>query len=166
VTRRSLARPADVQLARNKEKQKSALSGRRLLALLVFVGVVVLAVANSGQNKNDSGAGPEHVNSCKDDWHKCSDNSDLVNNYGEIARAQIECKYEANDRAKFGTPTWPWLVFGTFHKGDNYVKDGKAILVEKDAQFQNGFGAMVHSTVTCTYDLNGQKVMDVFIVPN
>ena len=37
------------------------------------------------------------------------------------------------------------------------------VLVERDAQFQNGFGAMVHSRVECTYDLAGKKVIDIKI---
>jgi hypothetical protein len=46
------------------------------------------------------------------------------------------------------------------------VKDGKVVLVEKEAQFSNAFGGMVHSTVMCTYDLNQNKVVDVFATPN
>jgi len=39
----------------------------------------------------------------------------------------------------------------------------KAVAIEPDAQFQNGFGAMAHSRVTCTYDLRAGKVIDVAI---
>ncbi len=55
--------------------------------------------------------------------------------------------------------------FTYFRSGSDYPKTGKAILGEHDAQFQNAFGAMVHSTVECTYDLNAKEVTDVTIVP-
>jgi len=64
---------------------------------------------------------------------------------------------KAETLAKFGSPVWPWFAFGSFYSGDNYVKTGIAVLVEPDAQFQNGFGAMVHSRVVCTYDMNRQN---------
>ena len=34
--------------------------------------------------------------------------------------------------------------------GDSDVKMGVAVLIEPDAQFENVFGAMAHSQVTCT----------------
>jgi hypothetical protein len=52
------------------------------------------------------------------------------------------------DLAKYGAPKFPRLYyFDTFYKGDNYPKTGIAILVDKDAQQQNGFGAMVHTDI-------------------
>jgi hypothetical protein len=36
-------------------------------------------------------------------------------------------------------------------------------LIERDAQFQNGFGAMVHSQVICKYDMKEKTVLDVTI---
>lgn len=55
------------------------------------------------------------------------------------------------------------LPFETFIGGSDYVKKGVAIAIENNAQFQNGFGAMVHAKVTCFYDLNAQSVKDVII---
>jgi hypothetical protein len=63
-------------------------------------------------------------------------------------------------------PTSAWFPFGRFYTGDNYLKTGIVVLIERDAQFSNGFGAMVHSTVTCTYDLNRKKVVNATIAPN
>jgi hypothetical protein len=105
--------------------------------------------------------------SCISDWRKCSDNADLVNHYNAIGIAQGDCEREANNRARYGSPKWPSLdYFGSFYTGDRYPKTGIAVLVEKDAQLSNAFGAMVHSTVTCTYDLNQKKVMDINVAPN
>ncbi|MGH9806371.1 MAG: hypothetical protein ACRD9W_03780 [Terriglobia bacterium] len=114
----------------------------------------------------DNATTPAPATDCKSDWTKCSDNEDLVNNYSDWTKVQVECKEEANSEAKYGTPEWPWLPFGSFLKGTDYSTSGIATAIEADAQFQNGFGAMVHSTVTCRYDLRAQKVLDVSILPH
>ena len=44
-----------------------------------------------------------------------------------------------------------------------YVAKGVARLQEGDAKFQNGFGAMVRSRVTCVYDLAKKQVINVTI---
>ena len=93
----------------------------------------------------------------------------MANNYSGWIRAQTSCEQKADDTVKYGTPVWPhsWIPnFNSFHGGADYKEYGQAVLVEHDAQFQNAFSAMVHSTVTCTYDLNAQKVVDISIVPN
>jgi hypothetical protein len=105
--------------------------------------------------------------SCKDDWKQCKDNSDLVNHFDYYYRVQTYCQRAANEKAKYGSPIWPgfWSggAFGQFRDGTDYVSTGIALAIEKDAQFQNGFGAMVHSTVYCKYDLNAQTVVSVDI---
>jgi hypothetical protein len=131
--------------------------------LLIIIGLAVLfRGSNTGQGTNERPSIP----SCKSDWTRCSDNSDLVNNYLSDLSAQTDCKFEALTHAKYGDPKFPWLsYFDTFRKGDQYPKTGIAILIEKDAQFQNGFGAMVHSEVTCTYDLRAKRVLAIDISP-
>jgi hypothetical protein len=107
--------------------------------------------------------------SCKDDWKRCADNDDLVNNYSEYYEVQSDCERAANKQAKYGTPIWPgfWSggSFNTFHKGSDYVKTGIVVAIEKDVQFSNEFGAMVHSTAYCKYDLNTNAVISVDIAP-
>jgi hypothetical protein len=106
--------------------------------------------------------------SCEKDWTLCKDNSDLVNNFGAYYLVQDDCKEAANKRAKYGTPIWPgfWSggAFGRFQRGTDYVTTGTVLAIEKDAQFQNGFGAMVHSTVYCKYDLKTKTVVNVDII--
>ncbi len=108
--------------------------------------------------------------SCKEDWRLCKDNADLVNNYKDYSDAQFSCERAANKKAKFGTPVWPgfWSggSFGRFHRGTDYVSTGVVVAVEPDAQFQNQFGAMVHSTAQCEYDLKTKSVVTVNVVPN
>jgi hypothetical protein len=102
---------------------------------------------------------------CQLDWTKCSDNEDVVNNYGKWSEVEVDCKMQAEKQARYGTPVWPWLAFGSFYKGTNYVSSGIAVVIEPDAQFQNGFGAMVHSQVECTYDLGARRAISVDISP-
>ena len=47
--------------------------------------------------------------------------------------------------------------------GKDYIAKGVARLQEGDAKFQNGFGAMVRSRVTCVYDLAKKQVINVTI---
>jgi hypothetical protein len=73
---------------------------------------------------------------------------------------------EANARAKYGNPDWgSWLKpdFATFLEGTDYVTSGTAVAIERDVQFQNGFGAMVHTEVRCIYDLRNKRVVRVDI---
>jgi hypothetical protein len=131
--------------------------------ILVLIGLIVVVVAvNSSSNTGSKTALPP---GCKSDWHLCSDNADLVNNYSDISYGQVSCKMEATKRAKYGTPEWPWLPFNHFYPGSS-VKNGTVALIEPDAKFSNGFGAMVHSRVTCMYDLNTRQVTDAIIAPN
>lgn len=155
-------------------------NGSRGKGCLIAIGVIfLLAViisissgdhsSSSSPSTSESGAAPEKDaanGTCHDDWTKCKDNGDLVNNYSKWVDVEVGCKIEANDEAKFGTPEWPWLAFGSYLKGDAYVTSGVAVAIENDAHFQNGFGAMVHSTVVCNYDLRAQKVISINIEPH
>jgi hypothetical protein len=100
---------------------------------------------------------------CKMNWSSCADNEQLVNTWSDWSKVQVACKFAANDLAKYGDPEWPWLPFGTFMKGSDYIKTGKAIAIEPDAKFKNGFNAPVRSRVTCFYDLRTSRVLDVSI---
>jgi hypothetical protein len=104
-------------------------------------------------------------NACRNDWSKCADNGEVVNKYSDWTMVRVRCQREANEQARYGDPEWPWLSFGTYLKGTDYVKTGLAVAIEKDAKFQNGFGAKVHSEVICRYDLRSQKVISVSIAP-
>jgi hypothetical protein len=109
---------------------------------------------------------PKTSASCKEAWRLCADNAEIANNYDGWIRAQNSCQDAAEKMAKYGTPQWPhsWIPnFNFFHKGSDYKETGRAVLIEDDAQFQNAFGAMVHSTVTCTYNLDSETVIDLSI---
>ena len=128
------------------------------MALAAVIALFIIGSISGGSSP------PTPTSPCQFDWRQCTDNSDLVNNYGNISLIQSQCKSSATELAKYGEPKFPFISFGSFYSGTNYVKSGQLILTEKDAQFQNGFGAMVHSTVICQYDLNTGKILDINIL--
>jgi hypothetical protein len=133
---------------------------RGCLPVIGVLIVIVVALVAVGSVNSPNKTAP----SCVSDWTKCSDNADLVNNYKDWRDAKYACKMQANEQAKYGTPVWSWSPFGTYYRGNEYVTSGEAVAIEPDAQFQNGFGAMVHSQVTCTYDLRAKRVISVDIL--
>jgi hypothetical protein len=106
--------------------------------------------------------------SCKEDWRRCKDNSDVANNFAGYSQIRDACQTAANEKAPYGTPIWPgfWSggAFGSFNSGDGSIRTGEAILIEPDAQFQNEFSAMVHTSVVCVYDLKAKIVVRVNIL--
>ena len=101
--------------------------------------------------------------SCGTDWTKCTDNADLVNNSEKWTKVRASCKTEAERKARPGTPKWPSLPFSGFMQGKGYITLGKALAIENDAHFQNSSGAMVRSTVVCSYDLRKDSILNVVI---
>ena len=140
------------------EKAKGGCGLASLLGLIA-IGAILIIAGVSGNKESSKPA-------CKSDWHLCADNEDLVNNYSGIISAKVDCKFEAAKLARYGDPKFPFSSFGRFYIGKDYMTTGVMILLEKDAQFQNGFGAMVHSTVTCKYDLARKQVLDVNVGSN
>lgn len=121
-------------------------------------------------DESEDSSGSTGSRSCKENWKDCKDNEDLVNNWAEYFKVQADCQMEAEKDALYGTPVWPgfWSggAFGSFLRGKDYVLSGIVTSIEPNAQFQNAFGAMVHSTVYCKYDLKSGKVADVSIIPH
>jgi hypothetical protein len=93
----------------------------------------------------------------------------LVENFGGMTTVKACCEMAAEAAAKYGTPTlrknWLYPSFGKYYDGDHYVKTGVVIEVEPNAQYQNAFGAMANSTVTCSYDLHQGKVIGLEVTP-
>jgi hypothetical protein len=135
------------------------------LGRMFIIVLIALAIALAYSNKSSSPEATPQLQTCRSDWTKCADNAELVKNYSDWTHIQASCQVEAADQAKYGTPEWPWLSFSSFYKGDNYIHTGIAIAIEPNAQFQNGFGAKVHSQVVCAYDLRAKRVTSVVISP-
>lgn len=127
----------------------------RFLAIISVLGLLAIIASYGGQN----------INSCAGDWHKCSDNADLVNNYGKMTEAKIDCQIAANKLATYGTPKWGYEIgiFSKFYRGNDYPRTGIVRLIDDDVQFSNVFGGMQHYIVSCKYDLANKRVLDVKI---
>jgi hypothetical protein len=133
----------------------------KFIAGLVIVGAIF---GGAFKNSTTETEPAKPANPCKADWTQCVDNADMANNNSDYSRAHYDCKDAATKLAKYGTPEWPWLVsFGAFLKGNDYATKGVAVMIENDARFQNGFGAMAHVKVRCEYDLRAKKVIDIII---
>jgi hypothetical protein len=127
---------------------------------VIAIGAIVNGGGNNTGNNNTGSSSHEAAASCKSDWTKCADNREMANNFDGYHKAEYACKRQATDLAKYGTPEWPWFAFGSFYPGPN---TGIVTLIEPDAKFQNGFGAMAHSRVECEYDFRTEKVTNVTI---
>lgn len=127
-------------------------------------------ISPEGEKDDTEATNPTPEGSCKDNFHSCKDNEDLVNNYSGFRDARADCKIKADDAAEYGTPKWPGLwgggAFGSFRIGTDAPRTGIVTLMEPNAQFQNAYGAMVHSTVTCVYDLNQHAIKDIEVTPH
>jgi hypothetical protein len=142
------------------------------ITFFLIGGVVLLGImgnqaappdASPQNNSSGSTAPTTSADICKTDWKKCSDNAELANNYSGWTTVQSACKIAAEAKAKYGTPKFPWFSFGSFLGGDDYPKTGVVTVIEPDAQFSNGYGAMVHSEVRCIYDLNNNMIRNILI---
>jgi DNA-directed RNA polymerase subunit RPC12/RpoP len=137
-----------------------------LVAIALIGGLIAIGSSEDSTKKAKEAANP----TCVSNWHLCKDSADFVDHFnGKMGDHDdwdwngigIQCKDAAEAEARYGSPVWPSMSFGHYHAGDDYVRSGVAVAFEPDAQFQNGFGAMVHSHVTCQYDLSAGKVLNV-----
>ncbi|MGJ4956483.1 hypothetical protein ACQR1H_12615 [Bradyrhizobium sp. HKCCYLRH2015] len=119
------------------------------------------AAVEKGMNAAQFAKYKSQRDACKRDWSSCADNEQLVNNWSGWSEVQVACKIAANDRAKYGDPEWPWLPFGTYLTGNEYVRTGKVVAIEPDARFKNGFNAAVRVRVRCYYDVRSKHVDNV-----
>jgi hypothetical protein len=185
VTPQADEKPSRVQTPKKK--------GNGCLTVIgVFFVIIVVVVAignNTGSSSSTNGpisstpqssspssgnVPPSHppppAPTCSTDWRACKDNADLVNNSLRWGDVQAACQTAVDNDVQYGEPKWPGFMsggaFGSFFNGNDYVSTGKVIAIEPNVQIENGFGAMVHSTVHCQYDLNSKTVLGVSINPN
>jgi hypothetical protein len=117
-----------------------------LFAVVIIIGLMIPSTA------------------CDKDWRRCSDNSELANSVNQdFQDATVPCKMAAEKSARYGAPKIPWNGFHSFLTGNDYVKTGRIVRIDKNSEFQNGFGAWEHVDIVCTYDLVAKKVVSVSI---
>jgi hypothetical protein len=107
------------------------------LGIIVFVvGFIAYAAHEGSKMIEEEKAHP----TCTSDYTKCTDNKVVERHQSSDAiNLAIECKFAAKDAAKFGDPDIPFLGFSTYYPGHSYIDSGTAVLIEKDATFNNGF---------------------------
>jgi len=101
--------------------------------------------------------------SCKSDWKLCANNQQIMDVSGKWEEAAAACKVATKAQSKYGNPDFPLYSFASYNKGNDFIETGVMDIAEKNAQFQNEYGVMVHTLVKCTYDINQGKVMNIYI---
>lgn len=123
--------------------------------------IVVLGVANSLHPQTVAQEQErQYGQACRQDWTKCTDNADIIENHLRGGEAKTVCKDALAAFVKYGTPEYRWgTSFGTYLTGNDYLQTGIAKLIDEDVQISNGFGAKAHSDVECWYDMHIKKAI-------
>ncbi len=136
--------------------------------VVVLVGIAGIMVAGKNSTASvvsvDSAKPVQEEHSCKTDWKRCKDNSDLANNYSEYTDARTSCEIAANTKAKFGDPEWSWVPFGKFIPGNSIINLHNILMIDDSVKFQNEYGAMAHVSVNCLYNFETKKVETLDLV--
>lgn len=97
-------------------------SPRNILIFFVILFGIAVLVSNGGSKNGTNGIRedpdePGHDPSsatCRSDWRKCRDNSDMAKHFSGWSHVREACQLAANDLAQYGTPEWPWTPFSSF----------------------------------------------------
>jgi hypothetical protein len=128
--------------------------GASFAALVVGFFVIVFAIAYIEVRAVHA--------ACRNDWHQCKSNTELVEFWDGIDDARAACRAAAYDMAKYGTPDLPWSAFRTYHPNQDPQTLGKALLYETEARVRNVFGTMKKTTLVCHDNLAEKKVVDLY----
>lgn len=137
-----------------KEKDAKIGCGVIILCIIMFIGYAITA---GGKLQEEEKANP----TCVSDYKKCKDNKEIIDRHKSKNNFSLEaeCKIEAQKIAKYGEPNLPFLAFKTYFKGNFYIDDGTAVLIEDGATYKNAFGADVHVRARCEYDLKNDTTL-------
>jgi hypothetical protein len=130
---------------------------------LAIAGLIAMGAAGNAPSREDVA---EKANpTCKSDWKLCKSNLEVIltYKYGH-SWPQHQCLEAAKRSAKFGTPVFPdwWKAFDKLAL-QQPAELGTVRLLEDDAQYQNGFGAMAHVQVVCDYSFASDNVVNIQI---
>ncbi len=122
------------------------------LLSLVLLGLLLAMIIGTGEQSDKA----EKENpTCISDYTKCMDNEELIRRHTAPNGAfmSVACQMTAERMAKYGKPKFSFVPFGSYFDGRSYIDTGTAVLLDHNAQFQNGFGAYQNVTARCEYDL-------------
>jgi hypothetical protein len=81
---------------------------KQLFWLVLFVAIVIFFATRDPVAPPQPPAPPTaaelHKTACEHDYKKCTDLSDAMDNNIAIIGARADCQYDANDKAKYGSP--------------------------------------------------------------
>jgi len=138
------------------------LRAAKWLAPIGLSAVLALAWVDSGPVTS---AAPVAASlTCRDNYTVCASQDQLVENYKRMNEARSDCRREAQKLARYGDAQLPSLPFLSYLTTESSIDTGKISLVENEARYQNGFGAMQHTIVTCIYDLDAREIVEVSAV--
>jgi hypothetical protein len=148
--------------ARPRAKVRRIAPGAALRALAIVGFGAIAIVASLSTNAAPPSPG------CSTDWHQCKNDVDLFQNYQGIPDIQAACKAGVETAAK-SEIRWPSPYF-TYFRGSEATKttaeSGVVVLIEPNVQYPNELGAILYSTITCSYDLNQHKVVALTVSSN
>jgi TPR repeat protein len=99
---------------------------------------------------------------CRKDWRNCVDNEMFVDGSPwEHTNAKVACKRAVSNAATHGEPEFNWVAFGSYYKGDDYIKTGIVKLTDDEVMMFNGFGGKSKTSITCRYDINSKTVLGI-----
>jgi len=102
---------------------------------------------------------------CKTDWHACKSVEDAMNNFDGVITARVKCKTKADDENQIGDIKWPGLwgldAFTYYSNDSDFPRSPIIIMITKNAQKQNQFGAYLHVDVACSYDFSANRALGV-----
>ncbi|HJW42530.1 MAG TPA: hypothetical protein VJ476_15045 [Rhizomicrobium sp.] len=101
---------------------------------------------------------------CASDWTKCTDNAELVRDYGEWKQVPGLCQRATEIKSQTGAPQWLDRPFSATLPGNIYVSSGKAVAIAPDVAFVSA-DRVSHAKVVCEFDLKQHAVTSLYIVP-
>jgi hypothetical protein len=94
---------------------------------------------------------------CRSDWHSCTIYTIAVSWQGWDSAEQA-CRSAATDREIYDTPKWRLERFREYR----FDRDaGRLVLMDDDAELQEGSRASQRMQITCIYDLQNTTVRSV-----
>lgn len=101
------------------------------------------------------------------DWSKCGDNRQLTEHYSRWDVVVSACQQSAYAFVRpYGTPNknippGNSRGFIVYNLGNDYPKTGIAVLGAPDFEYLDNSGVKKHRWLECTYDLRGERVVNI-----
>jgi uncharacterized protein YecT (DUF1311 family)/predicted nucleic acid-binding Zn ribbon protein len=132
-----------------------------IIFAIAILSIFITMCSSNESSKDGDKESTEKVASCSNDYTKCINNADMVNNYSGWFDAKYSCKEKFSEIVKYGKPEYKngdSHAFSYFHEGEDYPKKAIGTLIA-EASVPNVFGASVNGEQICVYDFETNKVI-------